>query len=121
MNASNCEHLLNIEHLDYHPGGTCLRVETFTPSARCALKPTDHARSRGINVYRWVASGGSPISICRPCSRNCPLKVEAEGGIMNNGKSGPCPVCQKLNRREGYGEVKCKECDLVYQLVKGLE
>lgn len=117
MDRESCGHRLRVESRDFHPGGTCLRVETMEPADRCALKLTSHARAREISVYRWIGSGGSPISICHPCDGRCPLNVEGEGGIMSNRKHGPCPVCRKLNGREEMGPVRCRECGLEYNLV----
>lgn len=117
MGCKSCEHYLRFESAGFHPGGTCLRIETMTPAARCALKPTAHARARRINVVRWVLSGGSPIDVCHPCSACCPLEVAGEGGILNDRKRGPCPVCRTFSSREGLGPVRCRECGLEFNLV----
>ena len=115
---ADCPHLHRPFDLGYHPGGTCFRVETMTPSTVCMISPTEIAIKREISPVRWLLSGGSLVGICRPCvPTRCPLDVEGEGGLMNDRKSGPCPTCRRLNQREGFGPVKCKECGLEYRLV----
>lgn len=115
----DCVHQWRAEWTAYHPGGTALRLDVSEPAPRCMLLLTSTARQRNISPARWWGSGGSLLTICEPCSRAmCPLDVEAEGGLMSNDKRGPCPVCRRFNRREGYGEVECKECKLLYRLIK---
>jgi hypothetical protein len=120
MNPDDCKYRHIPESLNYHPGGTCLRMETMTPSALCLLRMTETAMARRIDPLRWLGSGGNLSGICEPCNiAECPQReVEAECGIMNDGKRGPCPNCWTFNRREGYGCVACKECGFVFELVE---
>jgi hypothetical protein len=120
MSLKDCKYRHTPESSNFHPGGTCFRVETMTPSALCVIRRTETAKARNIDPLRWLGSGGSLVGICEPCSMmGCPRRrVEAEYGIMNDGKSGPCPECGKINRREGYGRVACRECGLIYELVE---
>jgi len=69
-----CEHLLPVEKMLVHPGGTALRIEVLEAADRCALKPKRDRFGRYFNPVRWVLSGGSPIDAAHPCSGNCPLR-----------------------------------------------
>lgn len=97
-----------------------LRIEIMLPQPRCALRPKKDQFGRRYNVVRYVLSGGDAIDAACRCvgqgAPGCPLNVFAESSIMSDSKSGPCPVCRTLNRREGFGPVTCRECGLVFNL-----
>lgn len=71
-----CRFLLPVEDRNFHPGGTALRVETFSPTNRCSLQPKTNVRGVPHSVVRWLASGGGPIGCAEPCygpqSPTCP-------------------------------------------------
>jgi len=71
-NREGCQHLLMVEKRPFHPGGTALRVETFEPADRCALKPKTNCAGITHDVLRWVGSGGSPIAAAHKCAGDCP-------------------------------------------------
>jgi len=112
-----CQYRLTVDASNYHPGGTALRVETFTPTDRCALKPKKDNAGRKHDPWRWVMSGGSPITVAHPCSGNCPLKVPADIGNYGASWAAPCPICRTFNKRSGAGTVKCRECGTEFELV----
>lgn len=101
-----------VEKQQYHPGGTAFRIEAFEPSDRCYMKP----KRNDIDPGRWILSGGDAASVLYPCGP-CPLKVIGEDALMNNGKSAPCPACGTFNRRLGYGEIICRECGTVFEII----
>lgn len=76
-----CEFLLPVAGLNYHPGGTALRIETFSPTDRCSLRPKTDNADRTISVIRWMGSGGSAIGCAEAChgpkSPLCPTNVAA--------------------------------------------
>ncbi len=112
-----CEFLLVTEKENFHPGGTSLRVETATPSDRCALKPKKDNFGRIHDVSRWIGSGGSPLTVAHPCSGNCPLKVHgSEYGPLI---IGTCPVCKRGTIRETTEPKECLDCGTKFELVLG--
>ena len=121
MIPDDCKYQHVPESSNFHPGGTCYRLETMTPSTLCTARLTEIAKARKISPLRWLGSGGSLTGICEPCDMaKCPQrKVAAECGVMNDGKCGPCPNCGTFNRREGYGRVDCRECGFGFELVEG--
>ena len=112
-----CPNLLKVDKANFHPGGTCLRGEATTPSDRCALKPKKDNFGRKYDTVRWVMSGGSPMTVAHPCSGNCPLKVKADVGGYGSSFTGPCPCCRRMGRLSVPGEIKCKECGLIFELI----
>lgn len=70
-----CPYRLAVERPLFHPGGTCLRIETIDPTDRCALKPRRDNFGRLHNPVRWVLSGGSPITVAEACDGVCPSQA----------------------------------------------
>ena len=77
-----CRYLLPVEQRNFHPGGTAFRIETFSPTDRCSLRPKVDNFGRTISVLRWVGSGGDPIGAADPCygpnSAACPNNASSE-------------------------------------------
>ena len=114
---SECKYRIVVNKPGYHPGGTAFRVETFTPSDRCQLKPKKDNAGRTHNVFRWVCSGGDAGTVARRCDGDCPLKVEADVGGFNMAHTAPCPLCRRINRMFQAGECVCKECGTRFEMV----
>lgn len=117
--VNNCCELLRPNSLPLQKNA--LRIEAITAEPRCALRPKKDQFGRKYNVARFVVSGGCASQAAKPCvgpdSPRCPRNVEAEDGLMNNFKSGPCPHCRRINRREGYGPAACRGCGYTFNLV----
>lgn len=110
-----CEFLLVPEKANFHPGGTALRGEAMTPGDRCALKPKKDNFGRRHDVWRWINSGGSPLTVAHHCSGNCPLKVTgSEYGPLI---IGTCPVCKRGTIRETTEIKACLDCGTRFELV----
>jgi hypothetical protein len=89
----------------------------MTPSDRCALKPKKDNFGRRHDVWRWVNSGGSPLTVAHPCSGNCPLKVPgSEYGPLI---IGTCPLCGRGTIRETTEQKACLDCGTRFRLVLG--
>lgn len=115
-----CPLLAGVEKKGFHPGGTCFRLESFTPSDRCQGRVK--AGAERLNPFRWVMSGGSPVDVYEPCmGAVCSLRVESEHGFMSQKKVGPCPKCRTINAfgsstvDEDEGGI-CKCCGQQYVL-----
>ena len=50
----NCAHLLPVARMNFHPGGTALRIEVLDQADRCALKPKKDFFGRYCNPVHWV-------------------------------------------------------------------
>jgi hypothetical protein len=115
----SCVHALKPHDLPLQRNA--LRVEIMTPELRCEILPKTDQYGREYDVGRWVLSGGDPTTAAHSCvggnSLRCPRNVAAEESIMNEGKTGPCPKCRTLNRRIGYGQVACRECEYLFNLI----
>lgn len=99
-----------------------LRVEIIEAAPRCALRPKTDDFGRLYRPVTYVMSGGQPMDAAHPCmgtdSLACPRNVEGEPGLMNDFISGPCPMCRRFCRRQGYGSVNCRECGYLFHLVE---
>jgi hypothetical protein len=115
-----CTHLLKPHDLPLQ--SNALRVEIMPPAQRCSMLPKTDGFDRLFDVGRWVLSGGDPVTAAHPCvgsnNPDCPRNVAAEEAVMNDGKSGPCPICRTLNRRIGYGPVACRDCGYMFNLIQ---
>lgn len=116
----NCAHAMKPHDLPLQKNA--LRIEIMPPELRCAMLPKTDQYGREYDVGRWVLSGGDPVTAAHPCvggsSLGCPRNVVAEESIMNDGKSGPCPMCGTFNRRIGFGQVACRDCGYVFKLIQ---
>jgi hypothetical protein len=110
-----CTHKLTPGKMDLQRNA--LRVEMMTPQDRCALKPKKDNAGRRHDVWRWVNSGGDPITVAHPCSGNCPLRVLGEVGGYGSAWTAPCPICSTVNRLSTPGMVKCRDCKTEYEIL----
>ena len=100
------------------------RVEIFPPAPRCALKPKRDNAGRLHDVWRWVNSGGDPITVARPCSGRCPLRVYAsircaQMWYERDIYRGYCPLCgQGVHRYDTPGAVTCPQCKTNFELIR---
>lgn len=98
-----------------------LRVEAIINTEFCTAKLKPGAER--LNPARWICSGGSPISVYRPCSGDpfeCHLWQQSNHGYMGTSKVIYCRKCQ--SRLHGDTEcfhdnievILCHECGTLH-------